>query len=439
MRRTYRTPIIILLLLVGVFLLVKGVMYLRVKSLVDDFVAEASESVDITYDGISTEITGGAAVEGIRIRPLQLQQAVQIDRAYFSSDDPFALILGSDWKQDRPPEQMRFKLIGVRVALDDKVLEALRAQAGDVETSSADACNGDFNNLDPKLLGELGFDELRMDAYMEYAFDVPAETLAASMGFDLHNIQTVSMSVDLDGVLPEDLAGQQVTPPGMARAEMSVDVKRAFGDRYMKLCAERANVTVDEYRAQLLQRMNDDLRESGITLGAGLQKAMAEVYRDWGELRITLRPEEPLGPMHLFRLSPQNAVDLLGLSLRVNDSLVTDLSFDFDMQALMQRAQSQLGVAPAPETNLPRPEIPKRVRITRTYKNVAVESLAQHVNGVVKIKPVGQPLRTGYLVSVEGGEAQIRQRAHGGTFTSHVPINEIESLEVQITERELID
>jgi len=438
MRISYKTPIILLLLVAAGFLLVKGLMYMRVKSMMDDLVEQAASEAEITYSGISTELTGAATVEGIRVRPLALQQAVQIDRAYFSSDDPWALVTGGNWREDDPPEQMQFALQGVRVALDDQMIEAIKAQAalqgGEAPQST---CMDGFNNLDPEMLRELGFEEMVMDANMEYRFDVPAERLHATFGFELLNIQSAQMSVELDGVVPQDVQQQRLSAPSLASAEMSVDMNKDFGERYLGLCAQRAGSTPEAYRNDLLERMQQELAAAGVTLGDGLQQAMADIYREWGELRIRVRPSKPLGPMQMLQIGPQNFVDQLGISLRINDQPVPDLSFDFDMQQLFRQAQGgdSAAVSAGPGS---RPA-PKRVRVTRRYEQVALARLEDHIGGMVRIKPVGQPLRSGQLIAIAQGDAQIRQRAHGGSFTSHVPLREIELVEVQVVERNPVE
>jgi len=435
MRRPYKIPIIVLLVVVGAFLLVKGLMYLRVKSMMDDFVQQASASAEITYSGISTELTGGASVEGIRIRPLPLEQLVEIDRVHFTSDDPWALITGGDWREDPPPEQMKFALYGLRVALDDQLIEAIEAQAPvQGGTTAGETCMDGFN-IDPRMLRELGFDELLMDAHMAYQFDVPEERLNATFAFDLMHIESAEMSVELTGVVPQDVQQQRLTAPSLASAEMRVEISRNFGERYLELCAQRAGSTPEAYRKELLERIQQELAATGVTLGAGLRQAMADMYTEWGELRLRMRPAEPLGPMQMLQMGPQDFVDTLGVSLRVNDRPVTDLSFDFDMQQLFRQAQAG---ADAQQEGTGSTPLPKRVRITRRYERVSVASLEDHIGASVKIKPLGQPLRAGQLVAITGGEAQIRQLAHGGSFTSHVPLREIESLEVQVIERQPI-
>ena len=87
---------IFLILLLGVFLLglFKLAMYWRVKTAMDDLVEEARPTAQITYGGISTDLTGAATVEDIRVQPLDVPGEVEVARVRFSSGDPLALAEG---------------------------------------------------------------------------------------------------------------------------------------------------------------------------------------------------------------------------------------------------------------------------------------------------------------------------------------------------------
>ena len=93
---------------------------------------------------------------------------------------------------------------------------------------------------------------------------------------------------------------------------------------------------MDAYRERLLQEMQTGFAQVGVVLGQGLAAAMEELYRDCGELRITVLPEKPLGMLQLMTLSPDTLASTLGLSLYVNDRLGPDLGFRFDPQLLQQ-------------------------------------------------------------------------------------------------------
>ena len=46
-----------------------------------------------------------------------------------------------------------------------------------------------------------------------------------------------------------------------------------------------------------------------------------------------------------------------------------------------------------------------------------------------------QPVRSGILVGLSGGEARVEQRLQGGKITAHVPLEEILRVEVQQVEQ----
>jgi hypothetical protein len=430
---SFKLKHIFLLLLLGVFLfgLFKLAMYWRVKTVMDDLVEEAGPHAEITYGGISTDLSGAATVENIRVQPRDVAGEVEVARVRFSTGDPIALAMGWDWRSAErpPPEQMSLAVQGMRVALDEQMLESLQLQAGGQlmpGPGGGDGCQGAGFNLDARILKDLGFEFLEMDLNFAYQFDRLAETLEASVGFDLHDIESGEMSMELAGILPEDVSAQRTTLPALAKADLQVVVAREFGDRYMKLCAERAGLTADAYRERLLDEMQAGFAQVGVELGQGLMLAMQELYRDWGELRIRVLPEKPLGMLQLMTLSPDTLVSTLGLSLYVNDRLIPDLGFRFDPQLLQQGlggapgAQQESGEAP-----------PQRVRITRRYRTIPVASLDRYLGSEVRIKPLDQPVRSGTLAAIVDGEVLVEQRSYGGKLTSYVPIEEIESAEVQ--------
>jgi len=439
MRLKLRVPLFVLIGIAIVYGAAKGAMYLRVKSTMDDLVQQASAQAEITYQGIGTDLINGAAsVEGIEVRPLQFEQSVFIEQVRFASDDRWALLTGADWqsRQQPPPAQMSLSLIGIRLPLDAAMLETLQQQADAQAALSGQpplhACDGGMN-LDPQLLSELGFEELTVDVDLDYRFNELAERLTANMAFDVHNMQSVQMSVEFDGLIPQDLHSGDAARAGLADIDMRITVPRSFGDRYMKQCAKRKQQTVDSYREALLQRMFADLQQVGVTLGTGLQQAMSDYYRDWGEMRVRVHPDKPLGMLQMMSVTPDRLIDMLGVSLFINQAPVADLDFSFDMQQL---ARLQSDPAPQGEYDpLAAPPLPKRVRIIRRYETVPLGLLDQQIGEAVKIQPFGQPLREGTLVAIRDGEAVVEQRTHGGSVTSYVRLDDIESLQVQRVEQ----
>lgn len=437
MRNPFKIPIILVLLVGAAYLLAKGAMYLRVQGFMEELAEQAAGNAEISYQGISTDLGGAASVEGLQILPRGIDQPVEIDRVRFASDDAWSLIFGGDWREgEKPPEHMNLSIEGLRLELSDQVLQAMRQQDDNrvgVSTAERSACDGG-SQFDPNMLREMGFEELLMDVQLSYRFDIAEERLRAEMAFEMQDIEQGNMSIELAGVLPEDIQAGQTSAPALARAQMAVEVDREFGNRLLKQCATQKQLTIDAYRTAMLERLHNDVAAAGVTLGAGLKQAIDDFYRDWGEIRVTLRPEKPLGMLQMMGINRDNAIYLLGLSLAVNGKPVPDLTFDFDIQALMRSAN----FAP-PGTDLPPSKpIPPMVKISRTFQSVPVVALEQYIGSEVKIQPNRQPLRRGALVALAGGEAQIEQRTHGGTITSYVRLEDIESVEVMVVEKKIL-
>ena len=81
--------LLIALIPVALYGAAKGLMYYKAKSAMDDIVVAASNVANIRYDGIATEVLGGAVtVEGITVEPRGYTQGVQVDAVRLASDDP---------------------------------------------------------------------------------------------------------------------------------------------------------------------------------------------------------------------------------------------------------------------------------------------------------------------------------------------------------------
>lgn len=434
----YSLRSLLTLILLGVIALIafKVMMYLRVQSAMDEFAKDMAHVAELTYQDIETNFTGGASVIGVSIRPLDVQEVVTIDRVQFASDNPLQFLLHNISKENMP-EQLTLNLQGLRVPLNEDLLQSLRqpdpmSPLGIEQPQSGDICDGGMNT-DPVMLQALGFEQLLIDMHMHYRYDRAAESLFSEMSLDLMQVQSMDMSMTLENIKPSDLTSGQIQDlPALVSADWSIVTSRSFGDGFLRYCAKQNGQTTDQYLASQLRNIEQNLAASGVTLGYGLQQAIADFYQEWGEVRIRVYPSQPLTPLALMQINSDNFVQRLGLRLWINDHAVDDLTFEFDMERLME--QAELEIEPEPPVYQPQ-KGPQRIRITRQFEPVAVSQLPKYLGAEVKIKPMRQPLRQGQLIEINDGEAYIRQRAHGGNITSYVRLREIESVEVELVKR----
>ncbi|BAN68043.1 hypothetical protein [endosymbiont of unidentified scaly snail isolate Monju] len=281
--------------------------------------------------------------------------------------------------------------------------------------------------LDPQLLQALGMNALHLDIHSRYAFDRAAERLAMWLTLDLHDIERVELEMRLLGLVPEDLQDHRVARARLDGARLAFEIDPDFGQQLARHCAERLGLSGPEAYAEVsLAQTRAQLAAAGIEVGEALQRALADYQRHWGRIELELRPPEPLAPLQLAAIPPEQIVGRLGMSLVVNGRPVLPLEIHFRPRP---RATTPSATVDAPESAAGRPHA--GYRIQRRYRPTSVARLGDHLGEKVRIRPRGQPSREGVLIAVVNGEAQLEQRVPGGTVEAYVPLREIESVEVE--------
>ncbi len=426
-RRTRNRLILAVLVLAALPFAFKGLMWWQVKLAVDDFIARVADQAEIHYQAIETDWDGATSVVGIQLRPQSFERAITIERVRLETEDPaFLLDLRNRFGTDTLPlpEQLALTAFDVSVPLEE-IIAHQRRNADQATTDPETAC-ATFT-LAPQLLQALGMNTLHLDIHSRYAFDRTAERLAMWLTLDLQDIERVELEMRLLGLVPEDLQDQRVARARLDGARLAFEIDPDFGQQLAGHCAERLGLSGPEaYVEQLLTQTRAQLAEAGIEVGEALQRALTDYHRHWGRIELDLRPPEPLAPLQLATIPPEQIVSRLGMSLVVNGRPVLPLEIRFRSLAPVTVSPATSDV-PGSVTGKP----PAGYRIQRRYRTISVANLGDHLGEKVRIRPRGQPSREGVLIAVVNGEAQLEQRVPGGTMEAYVPLIEIESVEVE--------
>ena len=436
-RKTRNTLLALVLLLVALPLLFKGIMYLWVKLFLDDIVEQAPGQMDIRYQGIETEFKGAASVTGLQLIPRDFDAPIGIERVRVETDDPWIFIRPGHWggQQMDIPSRLRIDVLSIRVPLQKAVIEGIRQRRAALLAQGAkwpDPC--DSLGFDAEQLKAMGFDTVTLDLGIDYRFDTTGERLDVALDFDFHDIESISLGLSLQGIVPEDLHTGRLAGVRLVQADTRIFLEPAFGKRMAQHCAARRKLAVGDYQKQLIATFRDNLRRSGVTLGQELQQALERYFGQWGEMRLYIKPGQPLALLQLLGIKSDQLVRTLGISLFINDRPVNDLDVSVDLKKLSVPHSG--GSAGTQQDRSVKAKPPARVRIVRRFVPVSVGVLDQYLGQTVRIRPDAQPAREGVLVAIVNGEAQIEQRTHGGKVTSYVPLDRIRSLEVMQEKRQ---
>jgi hypothetical protein len=309
---------------------VKGLMYVKAKSVVDDIVMASANQADIRYSGIDTDVRGAVTVKGLTITPRGYSDQVTVDAVRVGSNDPMFFIGGMDWKpgQSEPPAHLSLDVIGLRMPIDTELF-AEYAAAREAAGEAVDHCV-EGPSLEPALLKTLGFEELVVDFGGHYRLDKTNLTLDAGWEMAVQDLQSMDMSIEMSDVDTQALS--QGAPPQMNLAgfRVAIDVSPEFGRQALKSCAVGTELSVEQWSERYADRFIAQLETQGVGLGSGLQRAVRDFYRDWGTVEIVAAPAEPVGLLSMMFLPPNRLADALSLRLIVNDKLVTDTRFSWE-------------------------------------------------------------------------------------------------------------
>ena len=413
-----------------VYVALKGVLYFNAKRTVDDIVTNTAHVADVRYSGISTDLRGAVTVEGIRIEPLGYDDMVVVDSIRISSDDPMFFIRGGQWEpgsQEPPPNSMSFSVSGVQVPLSSDFIEAMETKPG----GSSDSCEQGME-LEPAFLARMGFDELTMDMDGHYRLDETTNTLEFGVGMDLHDIESREFAATMTDVDVTALSHGTAPQFSLGRMSFKMNVVPEFGRQVLKTCAVATDLTVEQWSDVLADHAIQALRQQGISLGSGLRNAVQRFYRDWGEFEVVSAPSQPVGLLSLMFLPPDQLADNLSLRMALNGENITDTRFTLEaargggLAGMLGGQQPGVDSSPAPKK--------RRVVVRRSYEGIPVQDIGDYVGHQIQLKPLGQPMREGLLRGVGNGEAEVQQLLHGGKYSVHVPLTQIESLKVLVRE-----
>jgi len=419
--------ILILLIPALVYGALKGIMYYNAKSTVDEFVKTASAQADIRYSDISTDLRGAVTISGISVQPLGFEDTIGVDSVRFASDDPLFFVRGSKFLPGEVtlPNSLSYSVSGVQLPLSSDILAGAGIEAG------ADPCAQGLD-IQPELLKKIGFSELAVDLDGSYRLDETSRTLEISMNMDLHDIESMQLAATMNDVDIETLSKGGAPQFSLGRMSFSVRVSPEFGRQALKTCAMGSDATVQEWSGILAEQVLAQMQQQGLSLGTGLSNAVREFYRDWGEFEIVAAPAQPVGLLSLMFLPPDQLADTLSLQMSLNNQPITDTRFRLQQPEGKGLAALFGGEQPGAEAGAKTRTQPRRILVKRSYESVSVAQIGNYVGQQVQLKPRGQPMREGLLHAIGDGEVEVRQTLHGGKYSVHVPLKEIESLKVLV-------
>jgi hypothetical protein len=413
---------------------VAGYLWYGAKQQVDQIVTMAKPFAEISYGGIAVSPTGSVGVNRLRIAPISANDSITIGAIRLNAPNILAL-LRTRWQLSRGqlPEALSLSFQDVELPLDG-IPGASSVQAvksGPLDHLEALGC-GPIDAFGAVEWREMGYDRLTGNLEIGYRVDPKSNVLALRMDSASRNWATLNLDVGLALTQPPESLMELATSftPKLARLNLVLR-DDGFNQRRNQYCAAKAGKPIPEYLADHVRLVVERLRANGIAPGPGLIAAYQRYLTEGGALTIAAKPPIPINPAELNEYTPADAVILLGLTLKANETAVTDLTVDWDAAKLAKA----LGIEPEPEPEpepevSPAPVLQTPVAIQKTYHPTPVGELSRHVGKVVKLRTSTGKQYRGQLDAFAEGFVRVTVRQSGGSATFSLRANEITAAEV---------
>lgn len=435
MRAFINGAVVVLVVAVLVAAAAAGYLWYSTKQQVDQLVAMAKPFAEISYGGIELSPSGAVGVNRVRIAPISSNDSIAIGAIQLKAPNLLAL-LHTRWQlsRDHLPQALAF------------VVRDLEMQPGGLVGPGASqaATATPFDHLEALGCGpvtafgaeqwrEMGYDRLLGDLEMGYRVDARNNVLELRADSRTRDLATLNLEVGMALTKPPESVLELATAFTPKLAKLNLVMRdEGFNQRRNAYCAAKAGKPVPDYVAAHVRQVVERLRDNGIALGPGLSAAYQRYLTEGGALTVAAAPPMPINPVELPDYAPADVVKLLGLTLKVNETPVTDLTMNWNAAQVVKA----LGIVPKPEaeaeveTPAPPSAAPRPAVAQKSFRSVPVGQLSQHVGKIAKLHTATGAEYRGQLDAMAEDVVRITVRKSGGSATLSLRPNEITAAEV---------
>jgi len=414
---------------------VGGYLWYSTKQQVDQIVTMAKPFAEISYGGIEISPAGSVGVNRLRIMPHFVNDSIAIGAIRLNAPNILALLnIRRQLGKGQLPEALSLSLDQFEVPLNGGILGASSvppAQRTPFDDLDALGC-GSINSLGGTEWQEMGYDNFTGNMKIGYRLNAARNLLELQTDSNTRDWATLNMDIGFALSTPATSVMELTTSLTPKLAKLNAVLRDdGFNQRRNNYCAAKAGKTIDAYIADHVRLLVERLNANGIQPGPGLIEAYRRYLTEGGQLTITAAPPAPIDPTELQFYKPEDVVKLMGLTLKVNDKSVTDLSLNWDA-AKVARA---LGTEPeavleSGETGAAPTFSQPPVMIRKSYHPIPVGELGQHVGKIAKIKTTNRAEYKGQLDAIAEGVIKITIRKSGGSVTLPLRVSDITEAQV---------
>ena len=427
----------------------------RIKEGLEQAAYMASSEARIRFDEVTVDISGAIVLSELEIVPRNyMEDKFYAKKASAVFPNTFEMIklmydirMENDWEM---PASLTLRFDGI----DDPLISEYGLYAQSVKAMNgmikqrlegvAEPVCGEYYVLGPSAIKEMGYDAMFSSLFVSYDFNRLDQKLSLRVGGGVPDSYTVTAKINLENQRSLGIQDLMVMP-SIDSVELTYQ-NEGLTEKINRFCANKEGITVDQY-IERFAALPDDYY--ALSLGIIPNQAMKTAYLDFMKkpdaITITSYPPPDFNPMILGMYEAQYLVEVLGLSLSINDKTVTPFELNIPKNAYQPKQQANVeekvsnhrkrermavqeseAEPPAAKKEQKKSQLQKQIGSSRV---IPLDQISDYIGHYVKVSVERSKHFIGRLVSVESDTVSLQLRHGGGTFTMPIEKHRIESIE----------
>ncbi len=425
---------VIVIAIAGLIVWQAGSFYLERKltKQLDELIVIASDMANIHYDQINVYPTGTISLSHLTITPLEDNDYPPVTMEKASVTFPNVVYMTKvalGKAETKMPESLTVNLEGLNSQDDD--IQSLFDATSNINKLLKEhiipVC-GDTFFMTGNDFEAMGYKSSTMNHSLHYTFDEITKTLEASITSiwpDIGSVELAAKISHLDGLSPAKL----IRTPQLEKITLEFK-DGGYISKAVNHCAQKAELSPQDYIQK--ETSQPDLYYQltwGVIPNDTLKKAYRGFLNNPQTLTLSAIPAPGQDIARIAELAPDYWVDYLGLSLKINDQIITPL----EIKAGKLKELISLANKPQKKQRQPSDIITEKSAIqapTHSYQLIQKNNLANAIKSRARIKTNHGQTFEGIILSADNNTVVLEYWLSGGTATLPIKYDRIVSVEI---------
>jgi len=411
-----------LLSVIALAVLIKLSLWLSVRSIMNDAIAQLSPFMDITYGGITSSFDGRVGLENLTVRVPMMGDSVRVQHAQLKFNGLGELLrFKESLAEGKFPEQMAVNLKGLALDVHGPFMQQLYDAPSErsLFTAMSEVSCGKVRFIGTTELLDMGYRTFESDAEFSYRFEPARKTVHFSMTADTRDMAEVKLTLALAN-MSDNPGDMRVHPPELSLVAMEINDNQ-YQRKVLEYCAGKMGQTSEVYLKTAVEQFDKVMRSQRVALAPSVLEAYGRYLKDPQSLRLELNPNAGVSWDGLQFFEANDVVGMLHPALLVNQQSVSPVSFTwFDPGARKEPLPNEMIVAEKVESNA----------TTQQYEFVSVASLPDYAGKRLQFITHEGTYYQGVLRKVENGKAYLSVQFGSGSAEMFLRLDKIDKVRV---------